>query len=170
MEVVMNNSSSTGSGSGSKSSQVSSTGTSSGTTSGMSSGSTSSGSGLSSGVFSSGTGSSSGLSPGMASGMSPGKGASAALTGAGLPSFESFMTPAVKNLAVGILVPAVLARIKLRWLAFGVVAYYGLRMLSQQGVLPKQANQALDSIDRGIDAAKEKIGFNKSTTNTSSIH
>ncbi len=158
----MNNSSSTGSGSSKSASQGSSTGTTSGTTSGMSSGSVSSGSGLSSGVSSSGSGS--------MSGMSSGKSLSTSLSAAGLPSLESFMTPTVKNLAVGILVPAVLARIKLRWVAFGIVAYYGLRLLNQQGVLPKQAHQAFDSIDRGIDAAKEKIGFNKPTTSASSIH
>ena len=91
------------------------------------------------------------------------------LSASGLPSLESFMTPTVKNLALGILVPAVLSRIRLRWVAFGVAAYYGLRLLNQKGVLPQQAHQAFDSIDRGIDAAKEKIGFSKSTS-SSSIH
>ncbi len=162
----MNNSSSTGSGSSKAASQGSSTGTTSGTTSGMSSGSTSSGSGLSSGISSSGSGTTSGMS----SGMSSGKSLSPSFSGAGLPSLQSFMTPTVKNLAVGILVPAILARIKLRWVAFGVAAYYGLRLLNQQGVLPKQAHQAFDSIDRGIDAAKEKIGFNRPATSASSIH
>lgn len=95
-------------------------------------------------------------------------GTSSGMSATGLPSVESFMTPTVKNLAVGILVPALLARIKLRWVAFGVAAYYGLRLLNQQGVLPQQANQAFDTIDRGIDAAKEKIGLNKPST--SSIH
>ena len=91
------------------------------------------------------------------------------LSAAGLPSLQSFMTPTVKNLALGIIVPALLAKIRLRWVAFGVLAYYGLRLLNQKGVLPQQAHEAFDSIDRGIDAAKEKIGFSKSTS-SSSIH
>ena len=73
------------------------------------------------------------------------------LSAAGLPSLQSFMTPTVKNLALGIIVPALLAKIRLRWVAFGVLAYYGLRLLNQKGVLPQQAHEAFDSIDRGID-------------------
>ena len=83
------------------------------------------------------------------------------------------MTSTVKNLAAGILVPAILARLKLRWIAFGVAAYYGLRFLNQKGVLPQKAHQAMNVIDQGIDTgiekAKEKIGFNKINT-SSSIH
>ncbi len=80
------------------------------------------------------------------------------------------MNSTVKNLATGILVPAILARFKLRWIAFGVMAYYGLRFLNQKGVLPNKAHQALDTLDQGIDRAKEKIGFNKANTSSSSIH
>ena len=83
------------------------------------------------------------------------------------------MTSTVKNLAAGILVPAILARLKLRWIAFGIAAYYGLRFLNQKGVLPLKAHQAMDAIDHGIDSgiekAKEKIGFNKIHT-SSSVH
>ncbi len=90
-----------------------------------------------------------------------------------LPNLEAFMTPTVKNIAAGILVPAILTRLKLRWLAIGALAYYGLHLLNKKGVLPQQAHQAMDTIDRGIDrgidAAKEKIGFNK-TNSSSSIH
>ena len=84
-------------------------------------------------------------------------------------SLESFMTPTIRNLAIGIIVPAVLARIRLRWLAVGVAAYYGLRILNQKGVLPPQATQAFDSLYRGIEAAKEKMGINKTTSGVS-IH
>ena len=91
------------------------------------------------------------------------------MSASSLPSMESFMTPTVKNLALGILIPAVLSRIRLRWIAYGAIAYFGLRLLKDQGVLPQQADQAFDKIDRGIDAAKEKMGIGKSTT-SASIH
>ncbi len=81
------------------------------------------------------------------------------------------MTTTVKNLAVGILVPAILARMKLRWIAFGVAAYYGLRFLNQKGILPSKAHEAMDAIDQeidtGIEKVKEKIGFNKTNTSPS---
>lgn len=83
---------------------------------------------------------------------------------------NSTVNSTVKNLATGILVPAILARLKLRWIAFGVMAYYGLRFLNQKGVLPNKAHQAMDAIDQGIDLAKEKIGFNKANASSSSIH
>lgn len=86
---------------------------------------------------------------------------------------EVSMNPTVKNLAVAYMVPAVLARVKLKWIVFGVIAYYGLKILSEKGVLPAKANQALDAVDRGIDVAKEKIGFEVDTNSTrsaTSIH
>ncbi len=74
------------------------------------------------------------------------------------------MNPTVKNVAAAYIVPALLSRVKLRWLAFGVIAYYGLKILNDKGILPAQANQVFDTVDRGIDAAKEKIGFSKPTS------
>ncbi len=71
-------------------------------------------------------------------------------------------TTNLKHLAAAYLVPAILTRVKLRWIAFAAVAYYGLKMLNDRGALPAQADQAFRAIDRGIDAAKEKIGFKKS--------
>ena len=46
---------------------------------------------------------------------------------------------------------------KLRWIAYGALAYFGLRMLSKRGILPKQADAALDVIDKGIDRVKEQV-------------
>ena len=71
-------------------------------------------------------------------------------------------TATLKHLAAAYLIPALLTRVKLRWIAFGAVAYYGLKMLNERGALPAQAEQAFKAVDRGIDAAKEKIGFKKS--------
>ena len=85
---------------------------------------------------------------------------------------EMMNSTTVKNIAAAYLVPVLLARVKLRWIAFGVIAYYGLKILSEKGVLPDAAHKALDAVDHGIDLAKEKIGFSKditkSTTSTSS--
>ncbi len=88
---------------------------------------------------------------------------------------EMMNSTIVKNLAAAYIVPALLTRVKLRWIALGVIAYYGLKILSEKGVLPDQAHKALDAVDHGIDLAKEKIGFSKdssksthSTTSTSS--
>ena len=74
----------------------------------------------------------------------------------------------LKHLAAAYLVPALLTRVKLRWIVFGAAAYYGLKMLNDRGALPAQADQAFKAVDRGIDAAKEKIGFKKSEISTGS--
>ncbi len=68
------------------------------------------------------------------------------------------MNSAVKT-AAAIAAPALLSRIKLRYIALGVAAYYGLRLLKSKGVLPKQADAALGFIDQGIDMAKETVGM-----------
>lgn len=75
----------------------------------------------------------------------------------------------IENVAAAYLVPALLSRIKLRWIAYGVIAYYGFKLLSEQGVLPKQATKALNAVDHGIDLAKERIGFSKSPATSSTI-
>ena len=84
------------------------------------------------------------------------------------------MNPTVKNLAAAYVVPALLSRVKLRWLAFGAIAYYGLKILNEKGMLPAQAGHALDAVDRGIDMAKEKVGFSKpalgASSSTSTAH
>ncbi len=71
------------------------------------------------------------------------------------------MNPTLKNVAAAYIVPTLLSRVKLRWVAFGVIAYYGLKILNEKGILPVQAGKALDAVDRGIDVAKEQIGFSK---------
>ena len=80
------------------------------------------------------------------------------------------MNPTVRDLASAYIVPALLSRVKLRWLAFGAIAYYGLKILHEKGVLPEQAGKALDAVDRGIDMAKEKVGFSKPSLETSTVH
>jgi hypothetical protein len=68
------------------------------------------------------------------------------------------------NVKESILVPAILSQVKLRWIVYGVAAYYGLKLLSKKGLLPQQADAALDVVDQGIDLAKEKIGFKAKET------
>lgn len=46
---------------------------------------------------------------------------------------------------------------KLRWIAYGALAYFGLRMMSKRGIFPKQADAALDAIDKGIDTVKNQV-------------
>lgn len=80
-----------------------------------------------------------------------------------------------KNLAAAYVVPIILARIKLRWIAFGVVAYYGLKILSEKGLLPAPAHRAMNAVEHGIDLAKEKIGFSEggsklASSTSSSVH
>ena len=48
---------------------------------------------------------------------------------------------------------------RLRWLVYGAAAYFGLRLMSKNGIFAKQADAALDVIDRGIDTVKTQVGF-----------
>ncbi len=48
---------------------------------------------------------------------------------------------------------------RLRWLVYGAAAYYALRLMSKNGIFAKQADAALDVIDRGIDTVKTQVGF-----------
>lgn len=70
------------------------------------------------------------------------------------------------NLAEAYIIPKIVSKIKFRWLIFGAVAYYGIKLLNEKGLLPKQANTALDLVDEGIEMAKEKLGI---TSNESPI-
>jgi hypothetical protein len=72
----------------------------------------------------------------------------------------------IKNMAAASVAPTVLKNFKLRWVFFGVAAYYGLKLLNKKGVLPKQTDAALGFIDQGIDMAKEKMGFSSSSVSS----
>ncbi len=64
----------------------------------------------------------------------------------------------VAGFAAAGLAPTVARRIGLRWIIFGVAAYYGLKLLNKKGILPKETDAALGFIDKGINLAKETIG------------
>lgn len=53
---------------------------------------------------------------------------------------------------------------RLRWLVYGAAAYFALRLMSKNGIFAKQADAALDVIDRGIDNVKTQVGYNTSPT------
>ena len=64
----------------------------------------------------------------------------------------------VKDVATTYLGTKAIQGFRLRWLVYGAAAYYALRLMSKRGIFPKQANAALDLIDRGIEVAKRQIG------------
>jgi hypothetical protein len=67
------------------------------------------------------------------------------------------MNKTTEALAAGYIAPKVLGGFKLRWIAYGALAYFGLRMMSKRGIFPKQADAALDAIDKGIDTVKNQV-------------
>lgn len=67
------------------------------------------------------------------------------------------MNKTTEAIAAGYIAPKVLSRFKLRWIAYGALAYFGLRMMSKRGIFPKQADAALDVIDKGIDTVKSSV-------------
>ena len=69
------------------------------------------------------------------------------------------MNPNVTNAATALVAPKLMKSFKLRWLVYGAAAYYGLKYMSSRGIFPKQTGAALDLIDKGIDVAKERVGF-----------
>lgn len=70
------------------------------------------------------------------------------------------MNRKVKTAAKGFIAPKLIARgFRLHWLAIGAAAYFGLRYMNKRGIFPEQTKTALDLIDRGIDIAKEQIGW-----------
>jgi hypothetical protein len=76
------------------------------------------------------------------------------------------MNKTTEALAAGYIAPKVIGGFKLRWIAYGVLAYFGLRMMSKRGIFPKQADAALDVIDKGIDTVKNQV---KGLTNKKSV-
>ena len=67
------------------------------------------------------------------------------------------MNKTTEALATGYIAPKVISGFKFRWIAYGVLAYFGLRMMSKRGIFPKQADAALDVIDKGIDTVKNQV-------------
>ena len=80
------------------------------------------------------------------------------------------MNSTVETAAAAIIAPRILKGFRLHWLLYGAAAYYGLRLMSKRGIFPKQADAALDVIDRGIDAAKSSIGFGKGESEVALSH
>lgn len=74
----------------------------------------------------------------------------------------------VKKAATAYIAPKLIARgFRMHWLAMGALAYFGLRFMNKRGIFPEQTKSALDLIDRGIDMAKEQIGWTSTRSNTS---
>ncbi len=69
------------------------------------------------------------------------------------------MNPTIEAAATAYIAPKLLKAFRLRWLVFGAAAYFGLRLMSKRGIFPKQADAALNAIDKGIDAVKSRVGF-----------
>ena len=69
------------------------------------------------------------------------------------------MNSTIKNVATAYLGPKILKRFTWQYVALGIAAYYGLKLLSRKGILPHQTGKAVDLIDQGIDFAKEQIGI-----------
>lgn len=67
------------------------------------------------------------------------------------------MNKATEAIGVGYIAPKLLRGFRLRWIAYGALAYFGLRMMSKRGIFPKQADAALDVIDKGIDTVKSSV-------------
>lgn len=68
------------------------------------------------------------------------------------------------NKTAGFLAPRALGGLKLRWIVWGVAAYYGLKYLNKRGIMPDQTGAALGFIDKGIDYAKSQIGVGQSSS------
>lgn len=77
------------------------------------------------------------------------------------------MNPTIETVAAGYIAPKVLSRFRFRWLIYGAAAYFGLRYMSKRGIFPKQADAALDVIDKGIDAVKTQVGMKKKSVRES---
>ncbi len=69
------------------------------------------------------------------------------------------MNSKIEAAAATYVAPKLMRNFKLRWLLYGAAAYYGLRLMSKRGIFPTQADAALDVIDRGIGAVKQRVGM-----------
>ena len=61
--------------------------------------------------------------------------------------------------ATNIIGSKLVRRIGFRWIAIGVAAYYGLRMLNKRGMLPQQAGPLFDKVDGFVDQTVGSFGF-----------
>lgn len=68
-----------------------------------------------------------------------------------------------KNAAKASIAPRVARGFRFSWLAYGAVAYFGLKYLNKRGILPKQTDAALGLMNKGIDFAKNQIGLGDSS-------
>ncbi len=67
------------------------------------------------------------------------------------------MDQRITSAAAAIIAPRLIGAFRLRWLIYGAAAYFGLRYMSKRGILPDQANAALNMIDQGFGFAKKQI-------------
>jgi len=72
-------------------------------------------------------------------------------------------TTAAKNAAAAVLGPKIVKKFRFSWLIYGAVAYFGIRYLNKHGILSKQTGAALNAMDRGINTAKQHLGFRTET-------
>lgn len=80
------------------------------------------------------------------------------------------MNPALETAATAYIAPKLVRGIKLRWVFYGIAAYYGLKYLNKRGILPKQTDAALNAIDKGIDYAKTQAGFKSNIETAPTVH
>ena len=73
------------------------------------------------------------------------------------------MNSQLETAAAAFVAPKLLSKFRFRYLVYGAAAYYGLKYLSSRGVFPKQTGAAVDLIDKGIDLAKNQVGFGSSS-------
>lgn len=83
---------------------------------------------------------------------------------------DTEMNPNITQAAGTYLAPKFLRAFRLRYLIFGAMAYYGLRLMSKRGIFPEQADAALDVIDRGIGALKNQVGLGSTTSQVETLH
>lgn len=80
------------------------------------------------------------------------------------------MNPNISQMAGAIAAPRILRAFRFRWLIFGAVAYYGLRLMSKRGIFPEQADAALNVIDKGIGALRNHVGLGGTTSQVETLH
>jgi len=80
------------------------------------------------------------------------------------------MNQAIETAATAYLGPKILRNFRPSWLVYGALAYLALRFMKSKGMLPDQADAALDAIDRRIETAKGKFGVAKTSELEAPIH
>ena len=72
-----------------------------------------------------------------------------------------------QNATQASIAPRLIKGFRFSWLMYGVAAYFGLKYLNKRGIFPKQTHAALGFMDKGIDFAKNQVGFGKSSKSDS---